>query len=83
MAVSFSGELAWELHVDFKFVDSLFEKLLKIGQKFDIKLFGSLAAESMRIEKGYLHWKSDLITEYNPLETGLGRFLRYVKRFYW
>ena len=81
MAVSFSGELAWELHVDFKFVESLFEKLFKIGQKFDIKLFGSLAAESMRIEKGYLHWKSDLITEYNPLETGLARFLDMSKDF--
>jgi dimethylglycine dehydrogenase len=81
MAVSFSGELAWELHVDFKFVDSVFEKLSQIGQNFNMALFGSIAAESMRIEKGYLHWKSDLITEYNPFETGIGRFLDMSKDF--
>ena len=28
------------------------------------------------MEKGFLHWKADLITEFDPFETGLGRFVK-------
>jgi dimethylglycine dehydrogenase len=33
----------------------------------------------MRLEKGYLHWKSDILTEFDPFETGLERFVRMDK----
>ena len=33
----------------------------------------------MRMEKGFLHWKSDLITEFDPFETGLDRFVKMGK----
>lgn len=46
-----------------------------------MKPFGLNATESMRLEKGYRHWKADLITEYNPFETGLDRFVRLDKEF--
>ena len=35
----------------------------------------------MRIEKGFRHWKSDLITEFNPIESGLSRFVKMDKDF--
>ena len=31
------------------------------------------------MEKGFLHWKSDLITEFDPFETGLDRFVNMDK----
>jgi dimethylglycine dehydrogenase len=31
------------------------------------------------MEKGFLHWKADLITEFDPLETGLSRFVKLDK----
>ena len=31
-------------------------------------------------KKSFLHWKADLITEFDPFETGLGRFVRLDKR---
>ncbi|MEL7259671.1 MAG: glycine cleavage T C-terminal barrel domain-containing protein, partial [Pseudomonadota bacterium] len=34
---------------------------------------------SMRLEKGFLHWKSDILTEFDPFETGLDRFVRMNK----
>ncbi|RMF35239.1 MAG: aminomethyl transferase family protein, partial [Alphaproteobacteria bacterium] len=34
------------------------------------------AANSMRLEKGYRAWGSDLTTERSPLEAGLARFVR-------
>jgi len=49
------------------------------GAAFDLKLFGARAVESMRMEKGFLHWKSDLLTEFDPFETGLDRFVKMDK----
>ena len=31
------------------------------------------------MEKGFLHWKADLLTEFDPFETGLERFVRLEK----
>ncbi len=31
------------------------------------------------MEKGFLHWKADLLTEFDPFETGLERFVRLDK----
>ncbi len=33
----------------------------------------------MRMEKGFLHWKADLLTEFTPFETGLDRFVKLEK----
>jgi len=35
----------------------------------------------MRLEKGFLHWKSDILTEFDPFETGLDRFVKLEKDF--
>jgi dimethylglycine dehydrogenase len=75
MRVSYSGELAFELHIPMTELMSAYLALRKAGAEFGMTLFGMRAVESMRLEKGYLHWKSDLITEFNPLETGLDRFI--------
>jgi dimethylglycine dehydrogenase len=39
------------------------------------------AIESMRMEKGYGHWKGDFITEFNPMEAGVSRFVDLSKDF--
>ena len=79
MGVSFSGELAYEIHVPNASLYAAYLALREAGQAFDLKLFGARAVESMRMEKGFLHWKSDLITEFDPFETGLDRFVRMEK----
>jgi len=81
MSVSFSGELAWELHIPNEQLLLAYERLLSAGTEFGIKPFGLRATDSMRLEKGYRHWKADLITEFNPMETGLDRFVRLEKDF--
>ena len=81
MSVSFSGELAWELHVPNAQLALAFRHLWEAGQAFGIKPFGLHATESMRLEKGFRHWKADLITEYNPFESGLERFVKMDKDF--
>jgi dimethylglycine dehydrogenase len=79
MSVSFCGELAYELHVPNEQLYLTWKLLNEAGQKFDLGYFGLYATESMRLEKGYLQWKADLIYEYNPFEAGLDRFVKLDK----
>ncbi len=79
MAVSFSGELAYELHVPNEQLYLVWQILNGAGAEFDLGYFGLYATESMRLEKGYLHWKADLIYEHNPFEARLDRFVKLDK----
>ena len=75
MSVSFSGELAYELHVPNEQLYLVWQTLNEAGKDFNLGYFGLYATESMRLEKGYLHWKADLIYEHNPFEARLDRFV--------
>ena len=79
MSVSFSGELAYELHIPNEQLYLVWKLLNDAGKPFGLSRFGLYATESMRMEKGYLHWKADLIYERNPIETGLDRFVKLDK----
>ena len=81
MSVSFSGEQAFEIHLPNNQLYAGYLALKRAGEEHGLRLFGSMAVESMRLEKGYMHWKADLITEYNPFETGLDRFVDMGKDF--
>ena len=82
MAVSYSGELAFELHIPNAQLLLAYRILQNAGRDFGLRHFGMLAIESMRLEKGFHHWKSELITERTPFESGLDRFVRLDKAFF-
>ena len=79
MSVSFSGERAYEIHVPNAQLQAAWLALRNAGKAHGLRLFGSYAVESMRLEKGYRHWKADLVTEFTPFESGLGRFVAMDK----
>ena len=79
MGVSFSGELAYEIHVPNAHLYAAWTALRAAGADHGMRIFGAKAVESMRMEKGFLHWKADLITEFDPFETGLDRFVAMDK----
>lgn len=79
MAVSFSGELAYEIHIPNESLFAAWTAIVKAGSTHDLALFGARAIESMRLEKGYRHWKADLISEFDPYESDLARFIRPQK----
>ncbi len=79
MSVSFSGELAYEIHVPNAQVYAAWLALRAAGAAHGMQIFGARAIEAMRLEKGYLHWKADLLTEFDPFETGLSRFVKLDK----
>jgi dimethylglycine dehydrogenase len=82
MSVSYSGELAYEIHLPNAQLHAAYLALRKAGEAYNLTLFGVRAIDSMRLEKSYLHWKADLLTEFDPFEAGLGRFVAMNKGYF-
>ncbi|MFT5111711.1 MAG: dimethylglycine dehydrogenase [Parasphingorhabdus sp.] len=81
IAISYSGEQAFELHIPNSQLYAAYEVLTQAGEDFGLSHFGMYVIDSMRLEKGYGHWKTDFITEFNPIEAGLNRFVDMTKDF--
>jgi dimethylglycine dehydrogenase len=79
LRVSYVGELGWELHPPIGSMVPLYEALWEQGQKFGIANYGLYAVNSMRMEKGYKAWSSELTNELNMLEADMARFFASSK----
>ena len=79
LRVSYVGELGWELHAPRHALPALYDALWQAGQRFGIANYGLYAVNSMRIEKGYKAWSSELTNELNMLEADMPRFINFKK----
>lgn len=77
--INFVGELGWELHHPIEYQVGLYDALMDAGAEYDIVNFGLRAMESLRLEKAYRVWGTDINTEVTPLEAGLERFVAFDK----
>jgi 4-methylaminobutanoate oxidase (formaldehyde-forming) len=66
------GELGWELHVPTEHALAVYRRLRSAGAPHGLANAGYRAIESLRLEKGYRAWGSDIGPDYTPLEAGLG-----------
>ena len=82
MRVNYVGELGWELHAPVAQLPVLYAALWAAGAAFDIRDFGLYAMDSLRVDKCYRGWKSDLESGYTPLEASLDRFVDVNKADY-
>ncbi len=72
LRVTYVGELGWELHVPLSGTGDVFDVLMEAGRAHDIRPVGYRSLESLRLEKGYRAWGSDITPNDNPFEAGLG-----------
>ena len=72
LRVTYAGELGWELHVPSEYALHLYEALWEAGQDLGVANAGYRALDSLRLEKGYRYWSSELSPDTNPYEVGLG-----------
>jgi dimethylglycine dehydrogenase len=79
MRVNFVGALGWELHFPIEYAHHLFDALFDAGKEAGIGMVGMRAMESLRMEKSYRMWGSDMTPDYTPFEAGLDRFVRLKK----
>ncbi|QIO24667.1 FAD-dependent oxidoreductase [Haloarcula sp. JP-L23] len=71
LRVSYVGELGWELWTPTEYGQRLWETLWEAGQDLDVRPMGGGALSSMRLEKGFRLWGTDIDTDSNPFEAGL------------
>ncbi len=79
--MNYVGELGYEIFHPIESQIPLYELLTECGEEFDMKMFGMYAMESMRLEKGYLAWKSEMNVHHTPLETNIGWTVKMDKDF--
>jgi 4-methylaminobutanoate oxidase (formaldehyde-forming) len=70
--VTYVGEFGWELYPSIEFAVSLWDTLVEAGRPHGVVPAGYRAIDSLRLEKGYRAWGSDITPEDTPLEAGLG-----------
>ncbi|XP_019615796.1 PREDICTED: dimethylglycine dehydrogenase, mitochondrial-like, partial [Branchiostoma belcheri] len=73
------GELGWELYHAREDTARLYEALMSAGQEFGLGDFGTYAMGSLRLEKGFRGWGAEMTVDNNPLEAGLGSFIKMSK----
>tara|TARA_R110002020_G_scaffold192228_5_gene392352 strand:- start:5494 stop:7935 length:2442 start_codon:yes stop_codon:yes gene_type:complete len=72
LRVTYVGELGWELHIPIEATGEVFDALMEAGKPWEIRPIGYRALESLRLEKGYRAWGSDITPNDTPFEAGLG-----------
>ncbi len=79
LRVNYVGELGWELHCPMSQMPVVFDALMTAGKPHGITLFGTYAMNSLRMEKAYRGWGSELTAEIDMFEASMERFIRTDK----
>ena len=70
--ISYVGELGWELYIPADMARHVFDTLVARGPEVGLRLCGTHALDSCRIEKAYRHYGHDIASTDHVLEAGLG-----------
>jgi len=76
LRVSYAGELGWELTAAVDDGLALWDALMASGERYGVIAAGAASLSSLRIEKGYRMWGTDMTPEHTPAEAGLGFAVR-------
>jgi glycine cleavage system aminomethyltransferase T len=79
LRVSYVGELGWEIYTSAEYGAALWDLLTEAGQPHGVIAAGRIAFNSLRIEKGYRLWGTDMTAEHQPAAAGLDFAVRMNK----
>ncbi|MGH2858976.1 MAG: GcvT family protein [Solirubrobacteraceae bacterium] len=79
--VTYVGELGWELYCPTEYGAALWSALWEQGRPRGLVAAGYRAIDSLRLEKGYRAWGSDITPDETPYQAGLGFCVREDKEF--
>ncbi len=72
LRLSFVGELGYELYVPAEFAVGVYDAIREAGADLGLRHAGFHALDSLRSEKGYVHWGHDVGPLDTPWQVGLG-----------
>jgi 4-methylaminobutanoate oxidase (formaldehyde-forming) len=70
--LTYVGELGWEIHVPPDQAVTLYDAIHRAGEPHGLVDGGHYAINSLRLEKGYRAWGTDITMSDTPVEAGLG-----------
>ncbi|MCO8270702.1 FAD-dependent oxidoreductase [Actinoplanes sp. TRM 88003] len=76
LRLSYVGELGWEIYTRADCALKLWDTLWAAGQGLGLIAAGRAAFTSLRLEKGYRLWGTDMTAEDTPYESGVGFAVR-------
>ncbi len=68
----YTGELGFEIYGNNEIMPIVWDRLIKIGEDFEIQPAGLGARDTLRLEMKYSLYGNDIDADTNPLEAGLG-----------
>ncbi len=77
--ITFTGDLGYELWMPAQFQTAVFDLLMEAGEPHGIRLFGSQALNSLRVEKNFGAWATEYRPIYDPYEAGFGWTIKLDK----
>ncbi|MEM7067412.1 MAG: FAD-dependent oxidoreductase [Pseudomonadota bacterium] len=72
MRITYVGELGWELHFPVEYAQTVYEAIHEAGAAHGLRNAGYRSIETLRLEKGFRAWSSDIGPDHTPDEAGLG-----------
>jgi 4-methylaminobutanoate oxidase (formaldehyde-forming) len=72
LRVTYVGELGWEIYCPTEYGLGLWRALWEAGQPHGMVAGGYRAIDSLRLEKGYRVWGTDMTPDETPYEGGVG-----------
>ena len=72
LRITYVGELGWELHLPVEYAQTVYAALMRAGADHGLINAGYRTIETLRLEKGYRAWGSDIGPDHTPFEAGLG-----------
>jgi glycine cleavage system aminomethyltransferase T len=76
LRLSYVGELGWEIYTSAEYGLRLWDTLWRAGREHGLIAAGRAAFTSLRLEKGYRSYGTDMTTEDDPYQAGLGFAVR-------
>jgi glycine cleavage system aminomethyltransferase T len=76
LRLSYVGELGWEIYTTAELGLKLWDTLWEAGRRLGVIAAGRAAFTSLRLEKGYRAWGTDMTAEHDPYAAGLGFAVR-------
>ncbi len=71
-ATGYTGSGGFELYVDVKAAEKLWDAVFEAGKAYDIQPVGLGARDTLRLEMGYCLYGNDITDDTSPIEAGLG-----------
>jgi len=80
-ATGYTGAGGFEIYVDNKDAEKLWNAVFEAGAAFGIKPIGLGARDTLRLEMGFCLYGNDIDDATSPLEAGLGWVTKFSKEF--